>query len=128
MMNSSNAVGTALVLLAPVGLIYSWWFYGTQMSWKSSGWRGRLSLVSLVIVSLAVVMWPIMEFFTPRADLAGGVGMARQVHWVFGWGRVALWSLLAALVLGLLGRPRLILPLVVACIGMGLFWVFTTMP
>ena len=49
MSNLPTAVGTVLVLLAPVGLIYSWHFFMTR---KSSGWRGRVSLISLWIISL----------------------------------------------------------------------------
>ena len=50
------------------------------------------------------------------------------MHWVDAWGRAALRILLAALVLSLLGRPRLVLPIVFACVGTALFWIFSNIP
>jgi hypothetical protein len=124
----SNAIATILMLMAPFGFVYSWYFYFTSMPWKSSGWRGRVTLASLVLISLAVLLWPVMMVLMPAADWVSGAGVGHQVQWVYARAGVASILLLAALLLGLFGRPRLILPIVVACIGAGLFWLFSTMP
>ena len=127
-MGISNTIATILVLMAPIGFVYSWYFYFTSMPWKSSGWRGRVTLASLVLISLAVLLWPAMMVLMPAADWGSGAGVGHQVRWVYARAGVALILLLAALVLGLFGRPRLILPIAVACIGSGVFWLMSTMP
>ncbi len=124
----SNTIATILVLLAPFGFVYSWYFYFTKMPWKSSGWRGRLTLVSLMLLSLAILLWPINRMTMPAADWSSGVGVGQQVRWVDAGERVGLRVLLAAFVMSFFGRPRLILPIVLACVGTGLFWIFTNMP
>jgi hypothetical protein len=123
-----NDVGPIFVLLAPVGLIYSWVFYLTRMRGEPAGWRSRATLLSLVLVSLAVLLWPAMMVLVPGADWRSGAGVGHQVQWVYARTRVAFGLSLAALVLSLFGRPRLILPIAVACIGTGVFWLMSTMP
>jgi hypothetical protein len=108
-----NVVVTILVLLAPVALVYGWVCYFTPVSEEPFGWRKRATLVSLVLASVGGLLWPVMMWHTN-----GAYGVAP-------WMRVALLTLLVALTLGLLGRPRLILPIVIACIGTVLLWVFS---
>jgi hypothetical protein len=69
-----------VVLLAPVGLIYSWHFYLTQMRRESAGWRNRVTLISLALVSLVVLLWPVMGMLMPRADWGSGLGVGHQVE------------------------------------------------
>jgi hypothetical protein len=124
----SNLIATAIVLLAPVGLIYSWIFYSTRMSRDPSRWHDRATLLSLTLVSLAALLWPVMALLMPRADWGSGLGVRHQVQWVEAWHPPILRTLLLAFVLSLLGRPRLIGPIAVACVGTGLFWLSSTMP
>jgi len=114
-----NIVSFVLVLLAPVGLLYSWWFYLTRMAEEQTGWRKRVTLLSLALVSLVVLLWPVMVALTRRAD---------DVAWIESWHRPVFRTLIVALLLGLFGRPRLILPIVVACVGAAIFWMVSTMP
>jgi hypothetical protein len=123
-----NVIVTVLVLLAPVGVVYSWYFYLKRMPWNSSGWRGRFTLGSLVLLSFAILFWPITRITMPTADWKTYAGVGEQLRWVGAGERVALRILLAALALSLFGRPRLILPIVVACVGTGLFWIYSNMP
>jgi hypothetical protein len=123
-----NDVGPIFVLLAPLGLIYSWVFYFTRMRKEPAGWRSRATLLSLVLVSLAILLWPAVMVLTPGADWERGTGVGHQVQWVYARARVALGLSLAALVLSLFGRPRLILPITIACIGTGVLWLMSTMP
>jgi len=46
-----NAIGTVLVLLAPIGLLYGWFSYFTKMRHQSRDWRNRITVVSLAVVS-----------------------------------------------------------------------------
>jgi hypothetical protein len=123
-----NAIGVGLVLLGAVAFVYSWSFYLTKIAREPSAWRNRVTLSSLGLVSLTILLWIIREMLFPKADWASGAGVTYQVHWAETWERVALRILAVALVLALFGRPRLILPIVLGCLGSGLFWIFTTMP
>lgn len=123
-----NLVVTIIVLLAPVGLIYGWICYFTPADEESRGWRSRATLLSLVLVSLAGLLWPMTMIYLPGADWRTGASVGHQIAWEYARARVALYSSLAALVMCLFGRPRLILPIAVACIGTGLFWLSSTMP
>jgi hypothetical protein len=124
----SNLIATVIVLLAPVGLIYSWIFYSARMRREPTSWRHRATLLSLTLVSFVVLLWPVMALLMPRADWGSGLGVGHQVQWVEAWNRPIFRTLLLAFVLGLLGRPRLIGPIAVAVVGTGLFWLFSTMP
>jgi hypothetical protein len=123
-----NTIGVVFILLAPVGLVYSWFFYLTRMKKEQTGWRKRVTLLSLSLVSLVVLLWPVMVALAPRAGWGSGVGVGHQVEWIESWHRPVFRTLLVALVLGLFGRPRLILPIAVACVGTAVFWLVSTMP
>jgi hypothetical protein len=124
----ANTIVTMIVLLAPFGLGYGWYFYFAKMSKEPLRWRGRVTVVALGLVSLEVVMWPIYMITAPKANWSTGVGVEELMHWADTWERTALRICLAALVVSLLGRPRLILPIVIACVGTGLFWIFSNIP
>jgi hypothetical protein len=125
---AENIVATLLVLLSPVGLLYGWYFYFSRMRHEPRSWRTWISVVSLTLASLAVLSWPVMALLAPRADWKTYAGVRGQLEWVEAWHRPIFRTLLAALVLCLFGRPRLILPIAVGCIGAALFWLFSTMP
>ena len=126
--NTSQVAEIVLVLLAPVGLIYSWHFYLTQMRKEAASWRNRATLTSLGLVSQTALLWPVMVALLPRADWGSGLGVDHQVQWIESWHRPILRALLIALLLCLFGRPRLIVPVAIACIGTALFWISSTMP
>jgi hypothetical protein len=121
-MAAGNTIAIFLVLLAPVGLVYSWWFYLSRMKKEQAGWRKRVTLLALALVSLVVLLWPVMVALAPR------VGVGHQLEWIESWHRPVFRTLLVALVLGLFGRRRLILPIAVACVGTAVFWLVSTMP
>ena len=117
-----------LILLSQTGLIYGWYFYFARMRKSVFSWRDRSSMTSLVLASLVALFWPLMMVFTPKADWISGVGVAHQVEWVNSCTRLALWALLVSFVVALFGRPRLIAPILIACVGAAVFWIGTTMP
>ncbi len=128
MKSVENIVATVLILLSPMGLVYGWFFCITRMRREPRNWRSWTTLASLTLSSLALLAWPVMGVLGPKGDWGTGVGVREQMEWVEAWERVALRTLLAALVLGMLGRPRLILPIAVGCVGATLFWAFRTIP
>jgi len=85
-------------------------------------------MLSLALASLAVLLWPVMVMLMPRADWGSGVGVDRQFQWVESWHRPIFRSLLVALLLCLFGRPRLMAPIAIACIGTAVFWLLSTAP
>ena len=127
-MDGENLVATIIIILAPAGLIYSWVFYLTRMRREPARWRHWVTLSSMALVSVVVLLWPIMLAFTPRTDWGSGLGVGHQVEWLEAWHRPIFRTLLVALVLAWLGRPRLIAPIALACIGTAMFWLFITMP
>ncbi len=127
-MRIENDIATVIVLLAPIALIYGWCVYVTNVRKEHSSWRSRFSLMSLGLVSLATVLWPLMMVLAPKADWTTYVGMAEQVRFVYSFVRLALGILSLGFVLCFFGKPRLIATIVVSCIGIALFWLFTTMP
>jgi len=127
-MQIENDIATIIVLLAPIGLIYGWYFYWARI-WREPGhWRNRITLLSLILASFAVLLWPVTMKFAPTADWTTYAGVANQVGFVESWEKVAVRTLLGAFLLCFFGRPRLIAPIAVACFGTALFWMFTTMP
>jgi hypothetical protein len=123
---TESAIETILVLLVPIGLLYGWFFYLTRMRREPRSWRNRITVASLTLVSLAVLALPVMALLAPRADWQTYEGVRHQLEWIGAWQKIAFRTLLAALILGLLGRPRLILPIAVACVGTALFWLSST--
>jgi hypothetical protein len=125
---TENVVSTALILFSPIGLVYAWFFYLTRMRREPRSLRTWITVGALVLASLAVLSWPVMALLMPRADWGTGAGVGNQMTWVEAWHKPIFRTLLAALVLCVFGRPRLILPIAFGCIGSALFWLFSTMP
>jgi hypothetical protein len=123
-----NTVATILILLSPAGLVYAWAFYWFRMKTEPGSWRSRATLASLVLASVAILVWPVSRVLMPRGDWQSGVGVAREVQWADSWEKGAARILLVALILCLFGRLRLIVPIAFACVGAALFWHFTNMP
>jgi len=73
--STSELAEITVVLLAPAGFIYSWHFYFTQIRRAPTGWRNRVTMLSLALASLAVLLWPVMVMLMPRADWGSGVGV-----------------------------------------------------
>jgi hypothetical protein len=115
-----------IFLIAPGGWLYGWFFYFTRMRNESPSWRNRATLISLSLVTLAIVLWPVLLALEPEHRTVESLD--HLYEWVNIWTKYVLRTLLVALVVGLFGRPRLILPISLACIGTGLFWIVATAP
>jgi len=123
---TENIVATVLILLSPIGLLYGWFFYLTRMRHEPRDWRSWITLTSLTLASLAILSWPVTALLAPKADWGTHVGVRNRLAWVEALQKPILRTLSAAIVLCLFGRPRLILPIAVACVGAALVWVFST--
>lgn len=85
-----------------------------------------MSLVSVALVSLTVLAWPVM--LVRVWYVASSQGFEDQVDLIEAWHRPVFTILFGAMVLSFFGRPRLIVPIVVACLGVTLFWLYSTAP
>jgi hypothetical protein len=103
-----TVIEITILFSVPAALIYGWIFYLTRMRTEPASWRNRSTLLSLTLVSLVALLWPVMLVLIPRADWERGIGVAHQIDWIESWHRPVLRTLLLALVLGALGRPALL--------------------
>ena len=122
----ANLIAYLVVLSSPVALAYSWYFYWVRMRKDPDSWRNRITLISLVLVSVVAILWLPTMFLTPGADWRTGVGVAHQMAWMGRRLRAALCTLLVASLLSVAGRPRLIAPMILACLGTAALWVCST--
>lgn len=114
------AIVNAIWLLAPIFLVWGWVQYIRIPN--HSSWRLHASVVGLSAPLLSVVLGvadrmlahPIIgpNSFTPAPHLSAAVV------------RIPILGML----IGLAGRPRLIVPIVWASVGTVLFWYGTTLP
>jgi len=122
-----EGVAAVITLLVPVALFDGWHFYFTKI-WKNpAGWRNRITVASLLLISLGGLLLPVMMIFAPQADWTSYAAVADQVNFVGAWKQAGVLMPLCALALCLFGRRRLIAPIAVACVGTAALWFFITM-
>jgi H+/Cl- antiporter ClcA len=127
-MRFDSFVEIAVFILTPAAIAYSWFFYLKRMHRIEQTWRCRVTFVTLILISLVVLAWPVMFAMFPKADWGTGVGIDHQMAYIEWWHKVILRTCAAALILSLFSRPRLIFPLVVSCFGIATFWLTSTAP
>lgn len=88
-----TVIGVAWVLLSPVAITYAWWLYFARMWQEPGSWRNRVTLVSLILVSLAILLWPVMIVRMPAADWRNGAEMGFQFRWIGARFREALYNI-----------------------------------
>jgi hypothetical protein len=119
------------MLLLIVGLccfVYAWFFLLKRATDPSFSWRERISLSALILASLAAALRFVMPAFMPTANWGTGVGVAAQVHVVAVWTKTGVEAACVALLLALIGRPRLIAPIAAASLSIAFFWILSTIP
>jgi hypothetical protein len=127
-MQIENDLAELLIVLAPAGLAYSWYFYFAKLREEPIGWRNSLTLISLALISLALLLWPAVMMLAPKVNSATFAGAPEYLHFVYVGARAGLGISLMTFVAGLFGRPRPIGPIAVACVGTVLWWLVSTMP
>lgn len=111
----SGWISMILLLSSPFILIWGWVHYIKLPN--RAGWRNHASLFGLLSPILSVAVWSLMALALPGTALY--VSSAQADHFMMvGMGIPAI-----GLIIGLVGRPRLILAIVPACIGALLFWI-----
>ena len=128
-MSTSYQIGETVFLIAGLCCFIYAWFYLLKRSTETPvAWRERISLAAMIVASIALCLRFVMPAFLPSADWGTGVGVAAQVHSAAVWTKVGARSATVGLLLGLIGRPRLIVPISIASLSIVLFWVESTVP
>jgi hypothetical protein len=112
----------AALIVAVAAFVYSWIYYFRKVAKSEVGWRKWVTLASLMLVSLSILAWPIMIVSMPHANWATGDGVGQQVAHAAFWIKASARICAAALLLCFFGKPRLILPIAISCIGVLFFW------
>jgi len=81
-----------------------------------------VSLFALAIVTITGLLWLPAGFHAARNP---GTGNYRTID---EWTAAAIVVCGSALILSLLGRPKLIIPIALTCFGTAAFWIGTTIP
>jgi len=116
-----DLIPVAILLTCVMGFFYSWFRLAQSYAEKSWRWRDWTSFAAMALVSVDILIRFVMPAFWGQ-DLGDKVRLADK------WAAVSLVVCAVGLLLGLLGRPRLIAPIASACIGTALFWVLSTIP
>ena len=113
------------VILTPFAWAAAWVFALRAILKEPKSWRNRVSLGSLALLTLLGLLWLPVAVYSSRTGSPTGAGFAARMKNVQDWSGVAARGCAVPLVLSFFGRPRLIAPIVIACIGTALFWFFT---
>ncbi len=110
------------MLLTPVAWFTSWWFGLKAIADDGKSWRNRVSLAALGIVTLTGLLW------LPAMMIAVSHPPSHNARTADEFAGVAVLVCGLALILSFVGRPRLIAPIVLTCLGTASFWIGTTIP
>jgi hypothetical protein len=116
---------TALVLISPFVLVWGWVRYLRVPN--RSDWRSRASLIGLSAPLLSGVVWAALLTLAPALawGYKPGTPHPQLVERLI---TVGAWIPIVGMLVGLAGRPLLILAIVPSSIGAVLFWYTTTLP
>jgi hypothetical protein len=111
----------SFMLLTPVAWFTSWWFGLKAIADDRKSWRTRVSIAALGITTLTGLLWLPSAFYAARHGIT-------SVPAIDKWTAIASLTCGFALALCLFGRPKLIIPIALTCLGTASFWIGTTIP
>jgi hypothetical protein len=111
-----------------IGFASAWVSLFKRPENKFFGWRDCVSVGALSLASLAALLRIVLPGLMPAANWGTGAGVDAQIHVVQVLTKVSVRLCALALVVGLVGRPRFILPIALACFGTAVFWIMSTVP
>jgi hypothetical protein len=114
-----------LVLMfgAPVSIIYSWYYFLKRMLPTKRSWRDYMSVAATFLITIVAIAWiPCITYL--RSEYIGPGGLNWKVYEALGqFLRPAILTIVLSILLGVVGRPRLIMPLMVGSLGTFCWWV-----
>ena len=114
------AIITALELTSPLVLLWGWVRYLRVSS--RSDWRSYASLIGLSAPLLSAILWVLTLL------VASGKGWHTTAPTIEHLVTVGVWIPIVGTIVGLAGRPVLIIAIIAGSIGVVLFWFTTTIP
>ena len=116
---------SAIGLTSPFILAWGWVRYLRIPN--RADWRSRASLIGLSAPLLSGIVWLALLLLAPILAWGYKLGTPRPPiveHWI----AVGAWIPIIGMLIGLAGRPLLVLAIVPSSIGAVLFWYSTTLP
>ena len=113
------------VILTPFAWAAAWVFALRAILKEPKSWRNRVSIGSLGLLTTIGLLWLPVAVYSSGTESLAGAEFAAHLKNVQDWSRLAGRGCAVPLVVSLFGRPRLIAPVAIACIGTALFWFFT---
>ncbi len=110
----------AVALVSPLALLWGWVRFLKLPA--RSDWRSRASLVGISAPILSVALW---AFALLLARTLGWDTSNRTIQHLV---TIGVWIPVIGAVIGLVGRPLLLLAIIPASFGVVFFWVMTTLP
>lgn len=126
---ATDAIITASVFVTPLTLALGWKWAIEAFRENRTNWRNKASLVAVILVTIAVVCWPIMGATVPKinwSSRSAGDDYGRASTAIEHWHRVVLKFTAAGLLVSVFGKPRAILPIAFSAIGVSVFWIVST--
>ncbi len=121
-MNAFLDILTVAVVIAGVAAFFYAWFRLLKTSVeKLFSWRDGISMAAIALATVAVFLRFVMPAFW-------GSDFGDQVRFADKWAAVSLKICALGLLVTFFGRPRLIAPIGIACVGTAVFWVMSTIP
>ena len=114
------AIITIVGLSAPFVLLWGWVKYLDAPT--LADWRSRASVVGLSFPVLSGLLWIVALLLALEKNWH--TSNPTMQHFI----TAGVWVPIVGMLVGFAGRPRLILAIVPASIGMLLFWFTTTLP
>ena len=109
-----------IVFASPIALLWGWARYFRLR--QASDWHLRASAIGLAAPLVSIGLWVVMLVVALANEWHTSNSVVHRLI------TVGMWIPLVGMLVGFVGRPRLILAIVPASIGTVLFWFGTTLP
>jgi len=105
------------IILTPLAWGASWWFSLKAIAQERTNWRNKMSLAALAIATITGWLWLPAAFYA-----------SSHLVVVDKWVSIAVLLCAVAIIVCFFGKPKLIIPIALTCLGTASFWVGSTVP
>jgi hypothetical protein len=109
----------------PVSIIYFWYYFLKRTLLTKRSWRDYMSVAATFLITIVAIAWiPCITYL--RSEYIGRGGLNWKVYEALGqFLRPAILTIVLSILFGVVGRPRLIIPLMVGSLGTFCWWVLS---
>lgn len=111
-----------LIFAAPVAWISAWWFLLAAHKRELRNWRNRVSFVSLVLVTVAGLLFIPIRIYNSGMDWKSADTHMRHT---LAAANIAIKICGISLLLSFFGKPKLIALIAIVCVGTWLLWALS---